>query len=219
MNLYGIYGAGGFGREIMPLARRQLEAGSVPGSWQLVFVDDTCAEPQVNGHEVLRLETFLARPAARRHFNVSVADWRGRRAMVERCMAGGALPFAVTAADRVCYEPNEIGEGAVLCAYTIITANARIGRYFHANLYSYVAHDCVVGDFVTFAPAVKCNGNVVVEDDAYLGTGAIIRNGTKDAPIVIGKGAVVGMGAVVTRSVRPGATVFGNPARELPARD
>lgn len=41
------------------------------------------------------------------------------------------------------------------------------GRHFHANLYSYVEHDCVIGDFVTFAPGVKCNGNVVVEDYAY----------------------------------------------------
>ena len=32
-------------------------------------------------------------------------------------------------------------------------------------------------------------------------------------PLVIGKGAVVGMGAVVTKNVPPGETVIGNPAR------
>jgi acetyltransferase-like isoleucine patch superfamily enzyme len=78
-----------------------------------------------------------------------------------------------------------------------------------------VAHDCIIGDFVTFAPAVKCNGNVIVEDHAYVGTGAIIRQGTPNKPIVIGRGAVVGMGAVVTRSVAPGATVVGSPARPI----
>ena len=72
-----------------------------------------------------------------------------------------------------------------------------------------------MGDFVTFAPGVHCNGNVVVEDHAYIGTGAILKQGQPGQPLVIGKGAVVGMGAVVTKSVAPGATVVGNPARPL----
>ncbi len=110
---------------------------------------------------------------------------------------------------------NVIGEGAILCAYTTITSNAKIGKYFHANIYSYVAHDCVIGDFVTFAPDVHCNGGVMVEDYAYIGTGAILKQGTREKPIVIGRGAVVGMGAVVTKSVAPFTTVIGNPAAPL----
>ena len=94
-----------------------------------------------------------------------------------------------------------------------LTSNIRIGRQFHANIYSYVAHDCVIGDFVTFAPGVKCNGNVVIEDHAYIGTGAVIKQGRPGQPLVIGRGAVVGMGAVVTRDVPAGATVVGNPAK------
>lgn len=215
--VYGIYGAGGFGREIMPVARRMLEAGG-DGAFELVFIDDTEGLTSVNGFPVLSFEAFAARPASARYFNVSVADGAARRRLAGKCLAAGALPFTLSSADRVCYEPNEIGEGAVLCAYTIITANARIGRFFHANLFSYVAHDCVIGDYVTFAPNVACNGNVTVEDDAYVGTGAVIRNGEKGAPIVVGRGAVVGMGAVVTKSVPPGVTVVGNPARPVAPR-
>ena len=68
---------------------------------------------------------------------------------------------------------------------------------------------------MTFAPAVRCNGNIVIEDHAYIGTGAVIKQGRPDRPLVIGRGAVVGMGAVVTRDVPPGVTVVGNPARPL----
>ena len=96
---------------------------------------------------------------------------------------------------------------------TILTSNLSIGKFFHCNIYSYVAHGCVVGDFVTLAPGVMLNGNVRVEDHAYIGTGAIIKQGTPQNPLVIGKGAVVGMGAVVTKDVEPYTTVIGNPAR------
>jgi acetyltransferase-like isoleucine patch superfamily enzyme len=102
-----------------------------------------------------------------------------------------------------------------LSPFVTLTSNVRIGRHFHANLYSYVEHDCVIGDFVTFAPGVQCNGNIVVEDFAYIGAGAVIRQGRAGEPVVIGRGATVGMGAVVTRSVPAGETVVGNPARPL----
>jgi sugar O-acyltransferase (sialic acid O-acetyltransferase NeuD family) len=106
-----------------------------------------------------------------------------------------------------------LGEGAALSPFVTLTSNIRIGRHFHANLYSYVEHDCVIGDFVTFAPGVKCNGNVRIEDHAYIGAGAVIKQGKPGQPLVIGRGALVGMGAVVTRDVPPGITVVGNPAK------
>ncbi|MCH4272493.1 MAG: acetyltransferase, partial [Kerstersia gyiorum] len=110
-----------------------------------------------------------------------------------------------------------IGSGAILSPFTTITSNAKIGKFFHANIYSYVAHDCVIGDYVTFAPSVKCNGGVIIEDHAYIGTGAVIKQSMPNRPIVIGAGAIVGMGAVVTKSVPAGATVLGNPAKPLRA--
>ena len=68
---------------------------------------------------------------------------------------------------------------------------------------------------LTFAPSVKCNGNVIIEDHAYIGTGAVIKQGKQGKPLTVGQGAVVGMGAIVTKSVPPGVTVIGNPARLL----
>src|SRR5690606_29961363 len=108
-----------------------------------------------------------------------------------------------------------IGEGCVLSPFVTVTSNIRIGRFFHANIYSYVEHDCVVGDFVTLAPGAKINGNVTVGDRAYIGSGAVIKQGLPGKPRIIGTGAVIGMGAVVTRDVPPGTTVVGNPARKL----
>lgn len=49
---------------------------------------------------------------------------------------------------------------------------------------------------------------VVIEDDVWIGIGAIILKGVR-----IGPGARIGAGAVVTRDVTAGATMAGNPAR------
>ena len=48
-----------------------------------------------------------------------------------------------------------------------------------------------------------------------IGAGAIIKQGKPGKPTVIGQAAVVGMGAVVTKSISPGTTVVGNPAQQL----
>jgi sugar O-acyltransferase (sialic acid O-acetyltransferase NeuD family) len=214
VTLYGLVGAGGFGREVMPVAREMLARLHGDGGYELVFVVESGKTGVVNGHRVLLAEEFLATPGPR-HFNIAIADHEPRSRIAREFMARGAAPFTIQAANVVCMDGNTVGDGAILCPFVTITSNARIGRFFHANLYAYVAHDCVIGDFVTFAPSVHCNGRVVVEDHAYVGTGAILRQGSDQRPIVIGRGAVVGMGAVVTRSVEPGATVVGNPAAVL----
>jgi chloramphenicol O-acetyltransferase type B len=54
---------------------------------------------------------------------------------------------------------------------------------------------------------------VVIEDDVWIGTRAVILHG-----VTVGRGAVVGAGAVVTRSVPPYAIVAGNPARVVRLR-
>lgn len=208
-----IFSAGGFGREVLPLARAQWAASGKPH--ELVFVDDRPPSSVINGHRVLTYSEWIARPAVERWINIAIADGTVRERLVRRCAADGARFFEVRAANVVQLDDVHLGEGAILCPFVTLTSNIRIGRHFHANLYSYVAHDCVIGDYVTFAPGVKCNGNVVIEDYAYLGTGAIIKQGKPGAPLVIGRGAVVGMGAVVTKSVPPGVTVVGNPARPL----
>lgn len=53
-------------------------------------------------------------------------------------------------------------------------------------------------------------GGVRIEDDCWIGAGAIILNG-----VTIGKGSVVGAGAVVTKDVAPYTIVAGNPARKI----
>jgi sugar O-acyltransferase (sialic acid O-acetyltransferase NeuD family) len=211
-SLYAVYGASGYGREVMPLARAQLQVMGISAT-QLVFVDDQPKAPHVNGQQVLRYAEFLQLEAEKHHVVLAIANSAVREKLALRCASDGVLSWSVNAANVITMDDVLIGEGAILSPFVTLTSNVRIGRQFHANLYSYVAHDCIIGDYVTFAPGAKCNGNIVIEDHAYIGTGAVIKHGQTGRPLTIGRGAVVGMGAVVTHDVPPGATVVGNPAK------
>jgi acetyltransferase-like isoleucine patch superfamily enzyme len=98
---------------------------------------------------------------------------------------------------------------------TLITCDTTIGTGFHCNMFSYVAHDCVIGAYVTLSPRASINGRVSIGDNVFVGSGAIVLPGKADRPLRIGSGATIGAGAVVTRDVEPGATVVGCPAHPI----
>jgi UDP-N-acetylglucosamine acyltransferase len=73
---------------------------------------------------------------------------------------------------------------------------------------SHLAHDCALGDGVTFACSVMLAGNVTIGAGANLGLNAVVHQGRS-----VGTGAMVGMAAVITKDVPPFAIAYGSPAR------
>lgn len=210
--LIGVYGASGFGREVMPV----IKARQPLIERELVFIDDGASQAKhINGYPVYSWVEFLAHPARKKSATIAIADARIRLSLAKRCEEKGIPFFEVVASNAIVGDQVTIGEGAILQPFVTLTSNIVIGRCFHANIYSYVAHDCQIGNFVTFAPGVMCNGNVHVGDGAYIGTGAVLRQGASEKPLKIGANSIVGMGAVVTKDVPDGVTVVGNPARIL----
>ena len=201
-----IYGAGGLGRDLIaPIQRKGLD-----GFAELVFADQTPGG-DLCGIPILSLDDLSPGDGV----VIAAGSGQDRQAMEQHCLDRGLTLHSFFAPFSCAGVGNAIAPGALFCDYSLIGAAAKVGRQFQCNVYSYVSHDCVIGDYVTFAPKVSCNGHVHVEDFAYIGTGAIIKQGSKDKPIVIGRGATVGMGAVVTKSVPPGVTVIGAPAKPM----
>ena len=207
--IYGIYGASGFGKEILPLVKEQFGSKS-----KIVFVDDGDVPNKLLGCDILNFEQFVNLESEKK-VTIAIANSKVREKLTLKCLENSIEIFNIKASNSIVLEDVKMGDGSILCPFVTLTSDITIGKSFQANIYSYVAHDCVIGDFVTFAPAVKCNGNVHIGDHTYIGTGAIIHQGKPNRPLKIGKGAVVAAGAVVTRSVPDGMTVFGNPAIEF----
>ena len=209
--IYAVYGAAGCGRSLMPIAREHIATGET-----IYFINHALTtEQQINGYKAVNYNMFKAIESDEKNVLIAIANSNIRQKLAEKLTNDGINIWTVKSQSTVIMDNVIIGSGAALSPFVTIGANAIIGRCFHANLYSYVEHDCVIGDFVTFAPRVSCNGNVHIEDHAYIGTGAVLRQGTPDKPLIIGEGAIVGMGAVVTKDVPAGVTVVGNPARPL----
>lgn len=209
-NVYGVFGASGFGREVLPLVRAKLKNGDA-----IYFIDKEANPEPVNGTNVITYTDFQKIEAANKFATIAIADANIRKRIESELHNDHIKIINVIAENTVVMDDVKIDEGAILCPFVTLTSNIKIGKSFHANIYSYVAHDCIIGDYVTFAPSVKCNGNVTIENNVYIGTGAMIKQGTPDRPIVIGEGAVIGMGAVVTKSVKAGDVVFGCPAKSI----
>ena len=138
-------------------------------------------------------------------------------------------------------QTTEIGEGSRIWQFAVVLAGAKIGKNCNICAQTFIENDVVVGENVTVKCGVQlwdglrignnvfigpnvtfCNdkhpksGNrkfeklkTIIEDDVSIGANATILPGIR-----LGKGCVIGAGAVVTKDVRPGATVVGNPAIE-----
>ena len=209
-----IYGAGGFGREVAWLVEACRQVGEAVEP--VCFIDDEVRHQggELNGLPVIALEDLSRRfPGACVVSGIGVP--RTRELLMSKASVAG-LGFATVIHPRT--ERSrwiEIGEGTVICAGNILTTNIALGRHVQINLDCTIGHDVVMGDFATLAPGVHVSGCVRLGHRVYVGTGAVIINGTADSPIVIGDDAVVGAGACVTKSVAPGQTVVGVPARPI----
>lgn len=137
-------------------------------------------------------------------------------------------------------ESSSIGQGTRIWAFAHILPQARLGNDCNVCDHVFIENDVVIGDRVTVKCGVQVWDGITIEDDVFVGPNVtftndlfprskvypesfsrtLIRKGASLGAnstilpgITIGMNAMIGAGAVVTRSVPPNAIVVGNPAK------
>lgn len=165
----------------------------------------------------------------------------------EGSSAAGAAPGelvigdgATVCAGAVLYAGALIASGAIIGDQAQIRERSRVGERSVIGRASCVDFDALVGDRVSIQTGVYVTGGSIVEDDVFIGPGALMTNDDQmgrhprgeplSAPVLrracrigggvvlvpgveVGEEAFVAAGAVVTRDVEPRAFVMGVPAR------
>lgn len=208
-----IFGGSGFAREVAWLAQSCTQ-GETALYEVVAFADDNVETQGTIINEI----PVMSLAAARQQFPeacmaVGVGNPGVRQRMVEKAAAAG-FSFATLIHPRV--EMSQwvtVGEGSVICAGNILTVNINLRKQVQINLDCTIGHDVEMGEYTTLTPGVHVSGWVHFGKRVYVGTGAVIINGTKDAPLIIGDDAVIAAGACVIHPVPAGATVAGVPAK------
>lgn len=124
----------------------------------------------------------------------------------------------------------EIGDETKIGAFVEIQKNATIGKRCKISSHTFICEGVTIEDNVflghnvtfvndTYPRATTADGGLQTEKDwkverTVVKKGASIGSGvTILANVVIGEGALVGAGSVVTKDVPPYGVVVGNPAR------
>ena len=103
-----------------------------------------------------------------------------------------------------------IGRGVLVFEHVSISVDVKVGDFVLFHPFSTLGHDTEVGDYTVVENGVFCGGFVKVGKLVTLHTRATILPHQK-----VGDDAIVGACSCVIRNVKPGATVFGNPAQRI----
>lgn len=203
-----IVGASGFGREI---AQYIEDINKEANTWNILgFIDDNLEALKGIEHEYKVIDTIHGHtPTPDVAYVCALALPKVKRKIVELLESRGARFITLVHPTARVSQYAKIGHGCVITPNSNINTEAIIGD-FVAVLASGIGHDASVGNYSTLSGHVCVNGHVQIGTDVYVGCGALIAPSKK-----IGDGATVGIGSVVISNVKPGVTVFGNPAKKL----
>jgi len=175
----------------------KLAADVIVGAYSLIGADVTIGAGSVIGpHVVIAPRTML-----------------GRRNRVFQFASVGECPqdkkYTGEPTTTVLGDDNVIRECVTIHAGTALDrGTTTIGNRNWFLAYVHVAHDCVIGNDVTFSNNAQLAGHVVVDDYVTLGGFAGIHQFCR-----IGAHAMIAAGAIVLQDVPPFLTVAGSPAK------
>lgn len=203
-----IIGAGGFGREVAWLIE---DINKAQPEWNIVgFVDDNeeLLGTDLNGYKVVGNLEWLSK---QKYFVVNaIGDSKIKKDCMEKLEASDNVYPTLIHPNVIISDTSTVSEGSIICAGSIITVNATIGKHVIINLDCTIGHDAIIQNYTTVLPSVNVSGFVDLATCVSVGTGSALIQGVK-----VGENTIIGAGSVVVKNLPANCTAVGSPAKPI----
>lgn len=207
-----VYGAGGFGGEVVCLINAINSHGTL---WNFIgFFDDGIeAGTKVNFGTVIGNIDDLNRI----NKPLSVVLSIGSPSIVARIVSKIVNQYIdfpnLIAPDLVFMDKKSfsMGKGNLFMFQSLVSCNVTIGNFNLFNVGIGLGHGSSMGSFNSFMSYSKISGEVEIGDRNYFGISSVVLQ-----RIRIGNDNTIGANSVLMRNAKDKATYFGNPAKEIP---
>ena len=207
-----IIGAGGVGREVSLIIEK---INKLKATWNLIgFIDDNINSWNriINGYQIIGGMDLLETLPLDTYVVIAIANYNVKKKIVNKI--NNKFKFATIIDPKVyIHDYMTIGEGTIIYEGAIITANIQVGNHVIISPKCGIGHDSIIKDYVSLLWNVNVSGNDVIEEGVMMGSGSTIIQGKK-----IGKGSIIGAGAVVIDDMDSFTTAVGVPAKVVKER-
>lgn len=206
-----IIGAGGVGREVSLIIEK---INKLKATWNLIgFIDDNINSWKIiNGYPIIGGMDLLETLPLDTYVVIAIANYNVKKKIVNKI--NNKFKFATIIDPKVyIHDYMTIGEGTIIYEGAIITANIQVGNHVIISPKCGIGHDSIIKDYVSLLWNVNVSGNDVIEEGVMMGSGSTIIQGKK-----IGKGSIIGAGAVVIDDIDSFTTAVGVPAKVVKER-
>lgn len=202
----GIFGIGGFGREVY-WSLSEMERHNTVFFVEDEYWEDRFNDSRISPYSVKRLTLLRWQPELFKVL-IAIADPLVRKRVVESLPEEVQYHTFIHPTAQILDPRCSIGEGSIICPGTIITTNVQIGKHAHLNLNTTIGHDNEIGDYFTTAPCVQISGNCRIGDCVYFGSHSSIRQ-----KLSVCDNVTVGLQSGVVKNITEPGIYAGLPAK------
>ena len=206
----GIFGSGGFGREVLECVR-QIQVNGEKYE-KVLFIDDIQEKKNVNGIEVVKYAEFkkLYNTKQAKIF-IAIGEVKDRKALWDLVKEDGYILETLVNPNVWIPETTVIGEGSYIAYGAFISCNIVIGDNSLIMPYVIIGHDSQIGSHCVCSCQSNIAGNCRIDDYCFLGLNSIVRE-----KMTLLQWTIVSAGSAVLGPVNEAGWILsGVPARKI----
>lgn len=208
-----IFGAGGFGREIVCLINRINK--HQPNTWNFIGFFDDDKEIWGSKNEYGEVLGGIAKLNAWNK-ELALVVTIGNPQVLHRIVDGIANPniyypnIIDPTVDFLDPENVRMGKGNVICAKCFISCDVEMGDFNLYNVGDGIGHDACIGNYNVIMPNVNISGGVKIGDENMLGVKSTVLQYLK-----IGNQVKLGANSLLMKNTKDGLLYIGTPAKKI----